>query len=116
MNATRNTTAQAILSAGFEVAKRFVRYCGSVIESPAACEKRRRRAATNAQLAIVPSARPMPIQTLPMPKARMEPGKPMRSQPDMSEACADIAETHGPIWRPPRKYSFSPPPLVLTKK
>ena len=34
----------------------------------------------------------------------------------MSEACADIAETHGPIWRPPRKYSFSPPPLDLAKK
>ena len=86
------------------------------MESPDASEKRRRRPATKIQFRIVPSARPMPIQTLPMPKARMEPGKPMRSQPDMSEACADIAETHGPIWRPPRKYSFSPPPLDLAKK
>ena len=103
MKATRNTIAHAILSAEFDEAKRFVRYCGSVIESPAACEKRRRRLATKTQLAIVPSARPMPIQTLPMPKARMEPGKPISSQPLMSEAWALMAATHGPMARPPRK-------------
>ena len=46
---------------------------------------------------------PMPIHICPKPKARMEPGRPIRSQADISEACADMAVTHGPIERPPRK-------------
>ena len=85
------------------VAKRLDRYCGSVMASPAASEKQRSRRATKIQLAAVPSARPMPIQICPKPKARMEPGSPISSQADISEAWADMAVTHGPMVRPPRK-------------
>ena len=45
----------------------------------------------------------------------IEPGRPISSHADMSDACALIAVTHGPIWRPPRKYSFSPAPRSLKK-
>ena len=108
-------TAQMICKVRLFVAKRLDRYCGSVIESFAASEKQRRRRATMIQFAIVPRARPIPIQIWPKPKARIEPGRPISSHADMSDACALIAVTHGPIWRPPRKYSFSPAPRSLKK-
>ena len=59
---TRKMTAQMICSVRLFVAKRFDKYCGRVMESFAASEKQRSRRATMIQLAIVPSARPMPIQ------------------------------------------------------
>ena len=61
-------------------------------------------------------ASPIPIHTFPSPNARMLPGNPISSQPLMSLAWADIADTHGPICRPPKKYSFSPPPFDFMKK
>lgn len=42
-------------------------------------------------MAAVPSARPKPIRILPKPTARMELGRPMSSQADISDACADTA-------------------------
>ncbi len=73
------------------------------MESSATLLNLRRRAAQKIQFAAVPSARPRPIQICPKPKARMEPGRPISSQADMSDACADMAVTQGPILRPPRK-------------
>ena len=109
-------TAQMICKARLLVAKRFERYCGSVMESFAASEKQRSRRATKIQFRAVPMARPMPIQIWPKPKARILPGRPISSHADMSDACALIAVTHGPMLRPPRKYSFSPAPRSLKKK
>ena len=113
---TRKITAQMICSAGFFVLNRLDRYCGSVMASSAASLKQRRRRATMIQFAAVPSARPMPIHIWPKPNASMLPGKPISIHADISEACADIAVTQGPIERPPRKYSFSPAPFSLKKK
>ena len=79
------------------LANLFVRYWGSVIESPEALEKRRSLVATKIQLAAVPNAKPIPIQTCPIPNAKSEPGKPIKSQPLMSDACALIAVTKGPM-------------------
>ena len=73
------------------------------MESPAALENCLRRLAQNIQFAAVPSASPIPIQICPKPKARIDPGRPIRSHADISEACADMAVTHGPIVLPPRK-------------
>ena len=53
--------AQMICSVLDFVAKRFDRYCGNVIASPAALENLRSRFAQKIQLAAVPSARPIPI-------------------------------------------------------
>ncbi len=96
-------TAQMICSALDLVAKRLDRYCGSVIASPAALENLRSRFAQKIQFAAVPSASPMPIHICPKPNAMMEPGRPIKSHADISDACADIAVTQGPIERPPRK-------------
>ena len=113
---TKKTMAQMICSALLSVAKRFLKYCGKVMESFAATEKLRNLFATKIQLSAVPSARPIPIHTLPMPNAKILPGKPIKSQPLISDACALIAVTHGPILRPPIKYSFSPfCPFMNTK-
>ena len=68
---TRKMIAQIIWSAGLLAANLFERYCGSVIESFAAAENLRSLAATSIQLSVVPTARPMPIQTLPRPKAHI---------------------------------------------
>ena len=68
-----------------------------LMESPAALEKRRSLVATKIQLAAVPNAKPIPIQTCPIPNAKSEPGKPIKSQPLMSDACALIAVTKGPM-------------------
>ena len=113
---TRKISALTICSALPVPANRLDRYCGSVIASPAALENRRSRAAIKTQLAMVPSARPMPIHALPKPKAITLPGRPISSQALISDAWALMAVTHGPIWRLPRKYSFSLPPLVFKKK
>lgn len=98
-------SAHTSCSARESTAKRFVRYCGSVMESFAALEKVRRRLAHRIQLAAVPMARPMPIHIWPKPKARIEPGRPISSHADISDACADKAVTQGPMERPPRKKS-----------
>ena len=95
--------AHITLSIGLCEAKRLVRYWGTVIESLDAFEKRRSLFATKIQLAQVPRARPIPIQTFPIPKAIILPGKPISNHPLISEDCALIAVTHGPIERPPRK-------------
>ena len=47
----------------------------------------------------------MPIHIWPKPKARIEPGRPISSHADISDACADKAVTQGPMERPPRKKS-----------
>ena len=93
----RKMMAHTTFSSELWLANLFVRYCGSVIESPDAFEKRRSLVATKIQLPAVPNARPMPIQTCPMPNAKSEPGKPIKSHPLMSDACALIAVTKGPI-------------------
>ena len=98
-------TAQIICKNLLFDRKRFVRYCGSVMESFAALEKVRSRLAHRIQLAAVPMARPMPIHIWPKPKARIEPGRPISSHADISDACADKAVTQGPMERPPRKKS-----------
>ena len=79
-------TAQTICKTFDLEANLFVRYCGTVIESFAACENFLSLFAQRIQLAAVPRARPMPIHIWPKPKARTEPGSPIRSQPDISEA------------------------------
>ena len=94
---TRKTMAVRMDRTGVFARKRFCRYSGRVMESFAAFENFLRRLATKIQLRAVPMARPMPIQALPRPKARTEPGRPMRSHADMSEACALRAVTQGPI-------------------
>ena len=43
-------------------------------------------------------------------------GRPISTQALMSEAPAESALTQGPIFRPPRKYSFSPALLLRKKK
>ena len=40
-----------------------------------------------------------------IPHQYATPGRPMRSHPDMSDASALIAVTHGPRLLPPRKYA-----------
>ena len=62
MKQTRKMTAQMICSVRLFVAKRFDKYCGRVMESFAASDNQGSRRATMIQLAIVPMARPMPIQ------------------------------------------------------
>ena len=96
-----------MLSVWLFESKRFERYWGSVIASFAAFENLRRRFAQKIQLSAVPMARPMPIHALPIPKASMLPGSPIKSHALISEAWALIAVTHGPIALPPKKYSFS---------
>ena len=44
----------------------------------------------------------MAIHASLMPERKTAPGKPINSQPDISEAPADIAVTNGPRLRPPR--------------
>ena len=51
-------------------------------------------------------ARPMAIQPAEIPDRYAAPGRPISSQPDMSDACALRPVTHEPSCRPPRKYSF----------
>ena len=106
VKASRKMQAQTTCRVFFSLANRLVRYCGTVMESPAALENSRSLLAQKIQLAAVPRASPMPIQIWPKPKARMEPGSPINSQADISEACADMAVTQGPMLRPPRKKSF----------
>ena len=103
VKAIRKISAHTTCRIGLELANRLVRYWGMVMESLAAFENSRSRLAQKIQLAAVPMARPMPIQICPKPKARMEPGRPMSSQADISDACADMAVTQGPMERPPRK-------------
>src|SRR5690606_530819 len=50
-------------------------------------------------------ARPTAIQTAPMPAAYTAPGRARNSQPDMSLAPADRADTNGPRRRPPMAKS-----------
>ena len=47
--------------------------------------------------------RPMAIQVCPMPAANTDAGSPMSTQALISDAPADSADTHAPIWRPPKK-------------
>lgn len=47
----------------------------------------------------------MPIQPAEMPDRYAAPGRPISSQPDISDACALIEVTQEPSFRPPRKYS-----------
>ena len=44
----------------------------------------------------------MPIHASEKPPRKIAPGRPMSSQPDMSEAWAESATTHLFILRPPR--------------
>ena len=93
------------------------RYCGTVMASPAALENFLRRFATKIQLAAVPRPSPIPIHICPNPNARILPGSPIRSHADISDACADIAATHGPICLPPRKkFDWDASPFSLKKK
>ena len=103
--ANRKIRAHASCNALELTANRLVRYCGSVIASSAALEKVRRRFAQRIQLAAVPKASPIPIHICPNPKAKIDPGRPISSHADISDACADSAVTHGPMDRPPRKKS-----------
>src|SRR5699024_7360322 len=50
--------------------------------------------------------KPTAIQILESPTLYILPGSPISIQPDMSEAPADKAVTHGPILRPPSIYSL----------
>ena len=95
--------AQITCSALLLVANRLVRYCGSVMESLETLLNFLSLLAQKIQLAAVPIASPIPIQICPNPNASTDPGRPMSSHADMSDACADIAATHGPIVLPPRK-------------
>ena len=45
---------------------------------------------------------PMPIHASEKPPTYTAPGRPISSQPDMSEACAESATTHLFMCRPPR--------------
>ena len=103
--ANRKISAHVNCSDLESVAKRFVRYCGNVIASSAALENVRRRFAHRIQLAAVPNARPIPIHICPKPKAKIDPGSPISSHADISDACADSAVTQGPMDLPPRKKS-----------
>ena len=58
---TKKIIAQITCSALDFVAKRFERYCGTVIASPAALENFLSLVAQKIQFAAVPSARPIPI-------------------------------------------------------
>jgi len=100
---TKKIIAQITCSVLDFVAKRFERYCGTVIASPAALENFLSLVAQKIQFAAVPSTRPIPIHIWPKPNAMMEPGSPIKSHADISDACADIAVTQGPIERPPKK-------------
>ena len=95
--------AQIICRVWVLAANRLLRYWGRVMASPAALENFRSLVATKIQLAAVPSARPIPIHIWPKPKAMILPGSPISSQADMSDACADMAVTHGPMALPPMK-------------
>ena len=66
----------------------------------------RRRLATNFQFRYVPMAKPIAVHMASdAPVKYATPGKPMSSHPDMSDASAESAVSHGPKPRPPRKYS-----------
>ena len=49
--------------------------------------------ATKSQEQYDPIRRPIPIHACPRPARTMDPGRPIRSQPLMSDACADMALT-----------------------
>ena len=86
VNAMRNIIAHTTCRVFFSLANLLVRYCGTVIESPAACENFLSLFAQNIQLAAVPKTRPMPIHICPKPNASIDPGSPMRSHADISDA------------------------------
>ena len=86
--------------------KRFEKKSGTVMELFATSEYLRRRFATNFQLRYVPIARPIAVHMASdAPVKYATPGRPMRSHPDMSDASAESAVSHGPSPRPPRKYA-----------
>ena len=58
---------------------------------------------TISQLRYVPIARPIPVQAASaIPVAYATPGRPISSQPLMSDASALIAVTNGPSFLPPK--------------
>ena len=114
---TKKMIAQITCSVLLFAINLLPRYCGTVMASPATLESFLRRFATKIQLAAVPRPSPMPIHIWPNPKARMLPGSPIRSHADMSDACADMAATQGPIRLPPRKkLAWEASPFSLKKK
>ena len=82
--------------------KRFEKKSGRVMESPQKWLYLRSLRPTIFQLRYVPITRPMPIHASEKPLTNTAPGRPIRSQPLMSEACADIATTHLFMPRLPR--------------
>ena len=97
-----------IIKIGFEFIslKRLEKNSGSVIELLAMTEYRLRRFATRSQFRYVPIKSPIAVQAASAaPHQNATPGRPMSSQPLMSEASALIAATQGPRPRPPRKKS-----------
>ena len=103
---SRMMSAAMVMRTCFESWKRLEKKSGTVIALPAFSEYLRRRLATNFQLRYVPMTRPMAVHMASdAPVKYAMPGRPMSSQPDMSEASAESAVSHGPRPRPPRKYS-----------
>ena len=90
-------SAQITCSVLLSASKRFARNCGIVMESSAFSENTLSLLAQRIQFAAVPSARPIPIHICPKPNASIEPGSPISSHADISDACADRAATQGPI-------------------
>ena len=98
----RMTTAQMILRYPLWSAKRLEKNSGMVREFLETTECFLSLLATKSQEVYDPMRRPIPIQACPSPIRTMDPGSPIRSQPLMSDACADMALTYGPNDLPPR--------------
>ena len=87
----------------FSSRKRFSKNIGNVNELLARMVYLLSLLEINNQLHTVPINKPTAIQHWPVPSAYTLPGRPIRSQPLISDACADKAATNAPKLRPPRK-------------
>ena len=96
--------AAMVMSTFFFSLKRLEKNSGRVMAFPALTLYRLSRLDTISQFKYVPTARPMAVHAASArPHQYATPGRPIKSQPLISDASALMAVTHGPRLRPPRK-------------